>query len=53
MILSVDGNRNITGIHNLTIDGIFTNGTLTITDGNMTGVNSVTVNTFTFEGSTL
>ena len=52
-ILSVDSNRNITGIHNLTIDGTFTNGTLTITDGNMTGVNSVTVNTFTFEGSTL
>ena len=52
-ILSVDSNRNITGLHDLTIDGTFTNGTLTIDGGNVTGVNSVTVNTFTFEGSTI
>ena len=52
-ILSVDSNRNITGLHDLTIDGTFTNGTLTIDEGNVTGVNSVTVNTFTFEGSTI
>ena len=27
VIGAVDSNRNITGIHNLTIDGTFTNGT--------------------------
>jgi len=51
-ILSLDANRDITGIRNLSIDGTFTNGSLTIIDGDLTGVNSVNVNSFTFEGTT-
>ena len=52
-ILSIDANRDITGIHNMTIDGILTNGIMSVDGGNLLGVESIAVSSFIFEGSNI
>ena len=51
--LTILDNGDITGIQNLSIDGSFTNGPLTISGGNLSGINSISLNSFIFEGTTV
>ena len=46
-IVSVDSNRDVTGIHNITIDGTFTNGAITFDNVGNFSVNSFLSNSLT------
>ena len=50
-MISVDSNRNINGINDITIDGTFTNGAFTDSSG-VFSTNIVDTNSIRFEGTT-
>ena len=51
-ILSVDSNRNISGIKNMTIDGTFTNGAFTFDQSGVFSMSDIQCDRIIFEGNT-